>query len=60
MATMKACRFWGQKDLRVEDIPVPSCGKGQIKVKDTSLPACKAQSKSQAGQASLVWYLWKW
>ncbi|KAI9875608.1 MAG: hypothetical protein M1830_008206 [Pleopsidium flavum] len=29
---MKALRFHGQKDIRLEDIDVPKCGKGQVKV----------------------------
>lgn len=35
--TMKAVRFHGQRDLRLEDIPEPQVGKGQIKV---SRPFC--------------------
>ena len=30
--TMKAVRFHGKEDLRYEDIPEPTCGKGQVKV----------------------------
>jgi len=30
---MKALRFHGQKDIRLENIDVPKCGKGQVKVK---------------------------
>jgi hypothetical protein len=31
--TMKAVRFHGKEDLRFEDIPEPTCGPGQVKVK---------------------------
>ncbi len=30
---MKAVRFHGQKDIRVEEVEEPQCGKGQIKVR---------------------------
>lgn len=30
---MKAVRFHGKEDLRFENVPVPKCGRGQIKVK---------------------------
>lgn len=30
--TMKAVRFHGQRDLRLEDIPEPQVGQGQVKV----------------------------
>lgn len=29
---MKAVRFHGQKDIRLEDVEVPKCGEGQVKV----------------------------
>lgn len=29
---MKAVRFHGQRDIRLEEIEVPKCGKGQVKV----------------------------
>lgn len=29
---MKALRFHGQKDIRLEDVEVPKCGKGQVMV----------------------------
>ena len=29
---MKAVRFHGQRDIRLEEIEVPICGKGQVKV----------------------------
>lgn len=30
---MKALRFHGQRDLRLEEIEIPKCGKGQVKVR---------------------------
>ena len=33
MAKMNAVRFHGQKDVRVEQIEIPKCGKGQVKVR---------------------------
>lgn len=30
---MKALRFHGQRDLRLEDVEVPVCGKDQVKVR---------------------------
>ncbi len=32
MSEMNAVRFHGQKDVRLEQIPIPKCGKGQVKV----------------------------
>lgn len=29
---MKALRYHGQKDIRLEDVDVPKCGKDQVKV----------------------------
>lgn len=29
---MKALRFHGQKDIRLEEVEIPKCGKGQVKV----------------------------
>jgi threonine dehydrogenase-like Zn-dependent dehydrogenase len=29
---MKALRFHGQKDIRIDEVEVPTCGKGQVKV----------------------------
>lgn len=38
--TMKAVRFHGKEDLRLEDIPEPTCGKGQIKIKPAWCGIC--------------------
>lgn len=32
-STMKAIRYYGKKDLRYEDIPVPEVKKGEVKVR---------------------------
>ena len=37
---MKAVRFHGQEDLRVEDIPIPECGPGQVKIKPAWVGIC--------------------
>jgi hypothetical protein len=31
---MRAARFYGIEDIRIEDIPEPECGEGQIQVSD--------------------------
>jgi hypothetical protein len=30
--TMQAVRFHGKTDIRLEQIPIPVCGKGKVKV----------------------------
>lgn len=30
--TMKAARYYGKEDIRIEEIPEPPCGPKQIKV----------------------------
>jgi (R,R)-butanediol dehydrogenase/meso-butanediol dehydrogenase/diacetyl reductase len=32
MATMRAARFYGNRDIRVEDVPVPEAGPGECVV----------------------------
>lgn len=39
-STMKAVRFHGRKDLRIEDIPVPEVKKGQVKLKPAWVGIC--------------------
>ena len=29
---MQALRFHGQKDIRLDEVEIPQCGKGQVKV----------------------------
>ncbi len=38
---MKALRFHGQKDIRLEEVEIPRCGKGQVKVSAALLVAQK-------------------
>jgi len=38
--TMKALRYHGRKDLRVDDIPIPECQPGQVKVKPEFCGIC--------------------
>lgn len=38
--TMRALRFHGQKDIRLDQIPIPLCGKGQVKVKPAFVGIC--------------------
>ncbi|KAI9893378.1 MAG: hypothetical protein M1814_006674 [Vezdaea aestivalis] len=40
MATMRALRFHGKKDLRLEQVPVLECGKGQVKLKPSFVGIC--------------------
>lgn len=32
MATMRAARFYGNRDIRVEDVPIPEAGPGECVV----------------------------
>src|SRR6185369_16803367 len=41
---MKAWRFYGFQDLRLDDIPVPACGAGQVLVE----PLCVQPSVTEA------------
>ena len=36
---MRAARYYGQEDIRVEEIPEPKVGAGQVKVIETQLVA---------------------
>jgi len=53
MSTMKAVRFHGKEDLRFEDIPVPKCGKGQIKVKPAWCGICGSDLHEYLGGPSI-------
>ena len=54
---MKAVRFHGQRDIRVEEVPIPKCGKGQVKVR--KLSRFKSQlAHGPSAQASVRWHLW--
>lgn len=56
--TMRAMRFHGQKDIRLDQIPIPNCGKGQVKVKPAFVGICgtgecspsKSSSNSNKGK----------
>lgn len=50
---MKAVRFHGREDLRFEDIPEPTCGKGQIKVKPAWCGICGSDLHEYLGGPSL-------
>ena len=45
---MKALRWYGRKDLRYEDIPEPSPGPGQLKVKISLAGICGTDLKEYA------------
>lgn len=54
--SMRALRFHGQKDIRLDQIPIPNCGKGQVKVKPAFVGICgtgesilKISSKEKSG-----------
>lgn len=51
---MKALRFHGQKDIRLEEIEVPKCGKAQIKVKPAFVGICGTDLNEYLGGASIM------
>jgi len=57
---MKALRFHGQKDIRLEEVEVPKCGKDQVKVGDSLTVTLQDVMLSPflLGQAGLLWHLW--
>ncbi|KAK4548062.1 hypothetical protein LTR36_010782 [Oleoguttula mirabilis] len=50
---MKAVRFHGKEDLRLEDIPEPQCGKGQIKIKPAWCGICGSDLHEYIGSQTL-------
>lgn len=52
-AQMKAVRFHGKEDLRLESIPEPECGAGQIKVKPAWCGICGSDLHEYMGGPSL-------
>ena len=44
--TMKAVVYYAPKDLRVETIPIPSCGDDEIRVKVDACAVCGTDLKS--------------
>ncbi|KAL8695876.1 MAG: hypothetical protein Q9224_003104 [Gallowayella concinna] len=51
---MKALRFHGQKDLRLEKIEVPKCGSGQVKVKPAYVGICGTDLHEYMGGANII------
>jgi (R,R)-butanediol dehydrogenase/meso-butanediol dehydrogenase/diacetyl reductase len=51
---MKALRWYGRKDLRYEDIPEPTPGPGQIKVKVTLAGICGTDLKEYASGPHMI------
>lgn len=37
---MRAARYYGIEDLRVEEIPEPKCGPGQVKIRPAFVGIC--------------------
>jgi len=52
--TMRALRFHGQKDIRLDQIPIPICGIGQVKVKPAFVGICGTDLHEYLGGASLI------
>ncbi|KAI9836756.1 MAG: hypothetical protein M1837_003244 [Sclerophora amabilis] len=52
--TMKALRFHGQRDIRLDDVPVPTCGKGQVKVKPKFVGICGTDLHEYTGGANIM------
>ncbi|KAL8857482.1 MAG: hypothetical protein Q9178_005976 [Gyalolechia marmorata] len=51
---MKAVRFHGQKDIRLEEIEIPTCGKGQVKVKPAYVGICGTDLHEYMGGANII------
>ncbi|MCK4273255.1 MAG: 2,3-butanediol dehydrogenase [Dehalococcoidales bacterium] len=51
---MKALRWYGRKDLRFEDVPEPSPGPGQLKIKVTLAGICGTDLKEYAAGPHMV------
>lgn len=54
MATMNAVRFHGQKDIRLEKIPVPECKAGHVKVAPKFCGICGTDLHEYLGGANLI------
>ena len=46
MSTMKAAVYHGKGDVRVEQIPVPECGPGELRVKIDACAVCGSDQKT--------------
>ncbi|CAL3964075.1 unnamed protein product [Diplocarpon coronariae] len=51
---MRALRFHGQQDIRLDQIPIPVCGKGQVKVKPAFVGICGTDLHEYLGGANLI------
>lgn len=51
---MKAVRFHGQKDIRLEEVEEPKCGSGQIKIKPAFCGICGTDLHEYLGGANLI------
>lgn len=51
---MNAVRFHGQKDIRLEKIPIPQCGKGQVKIAPKFCGICGTDLHEYLGGANLI------
>ncbi|ERF68283.1 hypothetical protein EPUS_02739 [Endocarpon pusillum Z07020] len=51
---MKAVRFHGQKDIRLEEVEEPECGRGQIKIKPAFCGICGTDLHEYLGGANLI------
>ncbi|MCJ1249919.1 hypothetical protein MMC30_007145 [Trapelia coarctata] len=53
-AKMQALRFHGQKDIRLEEIETPACGKGQVKIKPAFVGICGTDLHEYLGGPNLI------
>ncbi len=51
---MKALRWYGRKDLRYEDVPEPSPGSGQLKIRVNLAGICGSDLKAYADKLSMI------
>jgi len=54
MATMNAVRFHGQRDIRLDRIPVPECKPGQVKIAPKFCGICGSDLHEYLGGANLI------
>jgi len=61
---MRAVRFHGKTDIRLESIATPKCGKDQVKVGIARIKLARAQAKHSLliylvlDKACIRWHLW--
>ncbi|KAL9053555.1 MAG: hypothetical protein Q9206_003887 [Seirophora lacunosa] len=51
---MKAVRFHGKGDIRLDDVEIPICGKGQVKVKPAYVGICGSDLHEYLGGANIM------